>query len=107
MAVFALSTLVKSVVIVDQDVDIHDDEDVAWAVATRVRAECDLLVVPRSRGSSLDPTTVDGTVTKLGIDATVPPSERERYARMRVAPSDVQTIGRYLAEAGVPVRSRG
>ncbi|MGY1590952.1 UbiD family decarboxylase [Geodermatophilus sp. SYSU D00708] len=107
MAVFALSTLVKSVVVVDDDVDIHDDEDVAWAVATRVRAERDLLVVPRSRGSSLDPTTVDGTVTKLGIDATVPPSERERYARMRVAPSDVQTIGRYLAEAGVPVRSRG
>jgi 2,5-furandicarboxylate decarboxylase 1 len=106
MAVLALSTVVKSVVVVDDDVDIHDDEQVAWAVATRVQADRDLLVVPGAKGSSLDPSAAGGPTAKLGMDATVPRADRQRYAQMRVAPSGPEVIGRYLDEAGVPARGR-
>jgi 3-polyprenyl-4-hydroxybenzoate decarboxylase len=48
--------------------------DVMWAVATRVRAEQDIMLVPGCKGAVLDPTSDPQTftVTKMGIDATRP-----------------------------------
>ena len=63
---------VKHVVVVDEDVDIHDPAQVEWAVATRFQADRDLVVVPESQGSRLDPSTRDGVGAKMGMDATKP-----------------------------------
>ena len=64
---------VKQVIVVDEDVNIHDPEQVEWAVATRFQADRDLLVVSNSQGSKLDPTTTeDGVGAKMGLDATIP-----------------------------------
>ncbi|MGH3451063.1 MAG: hypothetical protein ACRDQW_10125 [Haloechinothrix sp.] len=38
----------KLAVIVDADVDVFDEEQLEWAVATRIQADRDLFVVPRS-----------------------------------------------------------
>ncbi|MNC86841.1 Phenolic acid decarboxylase subunit C [compost metagenome] len=48
--------------------------DVMWAVATRVRAEKDIVFIPGCKGAILDPTSDPETftVTKMGIDATRP-----------------------------------
>ena len=64
----------KQVIVVDDDVDIFDMEDVMWAVATRVRAEKDILLVPGVKSAIIDPTSdpKNFTVTKMGIDATAP-----------------------------------
>ncbi|WP_165899960.1 UbiD family decarboxylase [Borborobacter arsenicus] len=64
----------KYVVMVDEDVDIYDMEDVMWAIATRVRAEKDIIMVPGVKSAIIDPTSdpVTFTVTKMGIDATAP-----------------------------------
>jgi UbiD family decarboxylase len=64
----------KYVIVVDEDVDIFDMSDVMWAVATRVRAEQDIMLVPGCKGAVLDPTSDPQTftVTKMGIDATRP-----------------------------------
>lgn len=105
-AAFAAVTTVKLVVVVDDDVDIFDDEQVAWAVATRVQADRDLLVVPRTRGSSLDPSARGGLTAKTGIDATVPAGERERYARMTATPGSEKALQGYLAEADGPQRTQ-
>jgi 2,5-furandicarboxylate decarboxylase 1 len=87
--------------VVDDDVDVLDDEQVGWAVATRVQADRDLLVVPNAKGSSLDP-SADGALTaKLGIDATVPAADRDRYRQMRVEPADPERVRGYLAELGL------
>lgn len=91
-------TTVKLVTVVDDDVDIFDDEQVAWAVATRVQADRDLLVIPRTRGSSLDPSADGGVTAKAGIDATVPAGQTERHARMAVTPTDAGAVDGYLAE---------
>lgn len=98
MALLALSTVVKSVVVVDDDVDVYDDEQVAWAVATRVQADRDVHIVSGMKGSSLDPSAAGGPTAKMGMDATVPRAERVRYAQMRVAPSDAARIAGYLTE---------
>ncbi|NIR18016.1 MAG: UbiD family decarboxylase, partial [Desulfobacterales bacterium] len=46
-----------------------------WAIATRVQAERDIFIIPRVRGSSLDPSAEPlGVVDKMGIDATAKPS---------------------------------
>jgi 2,5-furandicarboxylate decarboxylase 1 len=63
---------IKQVVVVDTDVDIHDPNEVEWAVATRFQADRDLVVVTGAQGSKLDPSTRDGVGTKMGLDATVP-----------------------------------
>ncbi|NLL95050.1 MAG: UbiD family decarboxylase [Thermoplasmatales archaeon] len=70
MAAFTGHPSMKNVVVVDADVDIHDDRAVEWAVATRFQADR-LVVVKDAAGSSLDP-SADGTTCKMGIDATLP-----------------------------------
>ena len=60
---------------VDHDVDINNDTDVLHAIATRVRADHDVFMVPFAKGNPLDPASYDpaggsNLVTKMGIDAT-------------------------------------
>ena len=76
---------VKHVIVVDEDVDIHDAAAVEWAVATRFQADRDLVVVPESQGSKLDPSTREGVGAKMGLDATKPLSADEMtFKRIRV-----------------------
>jgi len=63
---------IKQVIVVDEDVDVHDPEQVEWAVATRFRPDRDLIVVSGAQGSILDPTTDHGIGAKWGLDATRP-----------------------------------
>jgi UbiD family decarboxylase len=67
----------KHVIVVDEDVDIFDMDDVMWAVATRMRAEKDIFLVPGVKSAVIDPTSDPKTftVTKMGIDATAPLNE--------------------------------
>lgn len=85
---------IKHVVVVDEGIDIRDRDDVAWAIATHVQADRDLLVMPRCPQTSLD---VSQTSlywgTKLGIDATMPRFEYEADCKsvpMRCNDPDIQ-----------------
>ena len=70
MAAFTGHPSLKHVIVVDEDIDIFDDRQVEWAVATRFQADR-MLRVPGAAGSSLDP-SAEGTTWKMGIDATIP-----------------------------------
>jgi UbiD family decarboxylase len=71
--VLGVDHYLKLVVVVDDDIDVFDESDVMWAVATRMQADRDLLVVSGSLGALLDPSADDrGVTAKLGIDATRP-----------------------------------
>jgi 2,5-furandicarboxylate decarboxylase 1 len=78
---------VKHVVVVDEDVDVHDPAQVEWAIATRFQAKRGLVVIHDTQGSVLDPSTTvglpvdkDGIIpaqfqgmsSKMGLDATKP-----------------------------------
>lgn len=71
--VFGVDHYLKLVVVVDEDIDVFDESEVLWALATRVQADRDLVVTSGSLGAILDPSAdARGLTAKLGIDATKP-----------------------------------
>jgi len=69
--VLGVDHYLKLVVIVDDDIDVFDESDVLWAMATRMQADRDLVVIEGSLGAILDPSaSPEGLTAKLGIDAT-------------------------------------
>jgi 2,5-furandicarboxylate decarboxylase 1 len=92
---------VKHVIVVDEDVDIHDPTEVEWAVATRFQADRDLVIVPESQGSKLDPSTRNGVGAKMGLDATKPLSAPElTFKRIRVPGEEKVDVGALLTLPG-------
>ncbi len=85
LAVLGADLYMKRVVVVDHDVDIFDDRQVTWALATRCQPDRDILVVTNARGSDLDPSVKeDGYTAKWGVDATAKPSLGAYTPRHRV-----------------------
>jgi len=61
----------KTVIAVDDDVDLTDDGQVLWAMATHFQPHEDLFTVDGLPGSPLDPSSSPaGTTSRLAIDAT-------------------------------------
>ncbi|NMB34776.1 MAG: UbiD family decarboxylase [Firmicutes bacterium] len=101
-----LSTVfAKMVLVVDTDVDIDDERELSWALATRVRGQKDLIIKPEMMGSMIDPSAVMeastargklsaidthvAKVTKIGVDATKPLHELEKYEKIDI-PSEIK-----------------
>jgi 2,5-furandicarboxylate decarboxylase 1 len=80
----------KHVIVVDEDVNIFDDEQVLWAVATRSQWDKDLVVIPGMMGTRLDPSGNDILTTKGGIDATKP-VDPHSFAKRLSIPDSVMT----------------
>lgn len=88
---------IKQVIVVDEDVDVHDPQQVEWAVATRFQADRDLVVIAGAQGSVLDPSTtvghgdevppphLQGIGAKMGLDATRPVAYRGHvFTKVRI-----------------------
>lgn len=102
---FAAHYDIKHVVVVDEDVDIHDPRDVEWAVATRAQPDRDLVVISGSQGSKLDPSTAHGLGAKLGIDATIPlDAPPMKYKRIRVPGEETLVLSSVLENDPKPWR---
>jgi len=76
-AAFRGHSSLKHVVVVDDDIDIHNLEDVEWAIATRFQANRGLVILRDQPSSSLDPSALHipgekARTAKMGIDATIP-----------------------------------
>jgi 2,5-furandicarboxylate decarboxylase 1 len=93
---FAVFRSLQRVVVVDADVDIYDPVDVDWAITTRFNPDTGLLILPNEEGHILNPMVSiaedgkSGTVTKIGMDATVPPGDEVRFERVRYRPVDLR-----------------
>ena len=106
-AIMALLSIadIKHVTIVDDDIDVFDPTDVEWAVATRVQADRDVIVVSNARSKPLDPSLppTNGkipTTAKMGIDATIPENvPRNRYNRIVYFNQDKVNLKDYLGVA--------
>jgi 2,5-furandicarboxylate decarboxylase 1 len=87
-AIFAAFGALKDldlVIVVDEDIDIRNPHDVEYALATRMEASRDLIVMPSARGHEYIRCGQNGIRAKLGIDATVPFAEKPRFARCEFA----------------------
>ncbi len=61
----------KTVIAVDEDVDITRDEEVLWALATHFQPHRDVVMIDGLPGSALDPSASGaGTTSRMGLDAT-------------------------------------
>jgi UbiD family decarboxylase len=102
MAALGTELYTKYVIVVDDDVDIFDINDVMWAVATRVKAEKDIFMIPGAKGAILDPSSDPDnfTLTKMGIDATRP-SGRDFAERLVIADEQRAQARSILERAGV------
>jgi UbiD family decarboxylase len=87
LSVLGADIYMKRVVVVDEDVDVFDDRQVTWAIATRCQPDRDITIVTHARGSDLDPSAPeDGHTAKWGVDATAKPSLAAYTPRHRVPP---------------------
>ena len=94
VAALGVDRRVKHVVVVDEDINIFDDAEVLWAIATRSRWDRDLIVIPNMICTTRDPTAYAGspgdlsyhayTVAKGGIDATMPAPPEPFEIRIKV-----------------------
>jgi 2,5-furandicarboxylate decarboxylase 1 len=67
----ALDKRLKTVTVVDDDVDIRNPREVAWALATRHRPAHDTIVIGGTEAYVIDPSASgDGQGSKIGFDAT-------------------------------------
>ena len=84
LAAFTGHPSMKQVIVVDDDIDIFNDREVEWAVATRMQGD-KIIKIPGAAGSSLDP-SIEVTTYKVGYDATIPLNkDRKLFERAKPA----------------------
>ena len=91
---------IKYAVVIDKDVNIEDANEVNWAIATRADLSEDLVIIKSSLGFVMDPSRKSKTepVTKIGIDATVDPFEKERFLKADVVDYHQLNLKEYLSK---------
>ncbi|HJP38298.1 MAG: UbiD family decarboxylase [Gammaproteobacteria bacterium] len=96
-AAFDSLAFLKTVIVVDTDVNLFSMGEVEWAVATRCQFENDLTLIHDGIGHRLNPMVEDDKWTRLGIDATIPLPRQQKFQRaamMNVDLSDYEITGR-------------
>jgi 4-hydroxy-3-polyprenylbenzoate decarboxylase len=83
LALLGWDPYVKTVIAVDDDIDVSDDSQVMWALATHFQPHRDVLIIDGLPGSALDPSaTGSGTTSRMGLDATRGPNFEGVRARI-------------------------
>ncbi len=79
LAAIAANPNIKIAIVVDDDIDIYNEQQVLWAIASHFEADTGLAVIPNAMGSHLNPSAYGenraepGPMnTKMVIDATRP-----------------------------------
>ncbi len=71
MGMLAQFSYTKTIIVVDDDIDVRSWDDIAWAIATRMDPARDLMVLKDTPMDYLDfASAKEGLCGKLGIDAT-------------------------------------
>ena len=93
LAALSAYTTIKTVIVVNSDIDVYNPGDLFWALGTRADLRDDLSILPGFQGHPLDPAAVDGLVTKSVFDATQLPGQPTLD---RVVYDDPPDLDKYL-----------
>jgi UbiD family decarboxylase len=99
LAAFAGHPSLKIAIVVDDDIDPTNPTEVEYAISTRCQADKDLLIIPNSKGSSLDPSSDQNNLitTKMGIDATATLlKSKDRFEIAKIPNQDKIKLSDYL-----------
>ena len=89
---FSAFSELKTVILVDEDVDPFDLKDVMWAMTTRFQADRDLIMIPGVQCHPLDPSNCPeyspniparGAACKCIYDCTVPLAMKDEFERAK------------------------
>ena len=75
---------VKYIIVVDDDINVHDWNDVVWAISTRVDPARDIMIIEDTPIDYLDfSSPVAELGSKMGIDATMkkPPEVNREWGK--------------------------
>ncbi len=105
-ALFGGIMRLKHIYVFDEDIDIHDDRQVDWALGTRFQADQDMMVLEGMVGMTMDPRSNGRrTGAKAGFDCTKPfgrdgqiPLTRSA-AKVFAGPARFQSVEQALATA--------
>jgi 2,5-furandicarboxylate decarboxylase 1 len=103
-AVFGSTADVKHLFVVDDDIDIFDDKQIDWALATRFQADRDFVAATGFRAVPLDP-SLEGARSgaKAGFDLTMPFGRTEAQewavpAPPKIMPAERRSLAQALAD---------
>lgn len=85
----------KLVVVVDADVDVYNEQEVLWAMATRFQADTDTDLLKVGMGAILDPSNHNGQTAKLIIDATM---KKHPFPRRHSLPAESESRARAIVD---------
>ncbi len=91
LAALSTDTSLKYCIVVDDDVDVYDSADVFWAIATRSQPDKSIFTVPGALGA----TNLELNLSKVGIDATAPLGNKDKFERTKI-PSEKFKLRDYL-----------
>ncbi len=104
LAAFGALKDLDMVIVVDDDIDLRDPTDVEYALAMRMEASRDLFTIPGARGHEYVRVGQNGIHAKLGIDATIPFADKERFRRASF--EDVQIDPKNLSGDTTAIREK-
>lgn len=96
---------VKLAIVTDDDINIHDPDELDWALTFRVQADKDVMIISGARGKHVDPSVRAWelgkgglpTTAKMGIDATIPEGvPKQFYKRIQYFARDRVKLEDYL-----------
>ncbi len=99
LAAFAAHPSLKMATVVDEDIDPSDAVAVEYAITSRCQADKDFIILPNTKGSSLDPSSDQANLltTKLGIDATATLLKpREHFEIAKIPGQEKTELDSYL-----------
>jgi 2,5-furandicarboxylate decarboxylase 1 len=113
VAALAVDPLLKHVFVVDDDVDVFNEVDTLWSMATRFQADRDLTIMPNFLGGHLNPVTYGyhreekGPMeTKLIFDMTRPAPPETFPPMCRVPPDVVERVSPESVLEALPAGAR-
>lgn len=96
---FPVSHITKRIVVVDDDVNVHDLNDVEWAIWTRIAAASKFRVIPDVESWELERCAKDGKGSlRLAVDATMDMDDREKLQRPIIPGADKVKLADYLSK---------
>jgi len=99
MLIFGLDPYLKHIIAVDSDVDVFDEKQVLWALATRFQADRDLFVVSSLPGNLLDPSMEGNVGAKMGLDATM--SLDSPAIPIQISQQSIQKMKKLIKDLGL------
>jgi len=85
-------SLTKMIIVVDDDIDVHNINEVIWAVTARCNPARDIVIIDNAPTDTLDPSAYSSNVgSKIGIDATTKLKEEGAWEVFELAKVDDNT----------------